>query len=97
MIIVLSKNFLASKYCTYEFRAAHNDTVMRKKSKLIVVLLEEIDLLEIADVNLRDYVKMNSYLKHDDPYFSIKLKYAMFRRKANKNLLSKEDRVETAV
>lgn len=77
--------------------AAHNDTVIRKKSKLIVILLEDVDFAEIVDPNLRDYVKMNSYIKSDDPYFTIKLKYAMFKKKGSSRLLSKNQIVETAV
>lgn len=92
---MLSKNFLKSEWCGYEFRAAHNDTVVRKKSKLVVILLENVDFAEINDPNLRDYVQMNSYVKANDPYFTIKLKYAMFKKTKERLIL--DIYVETAV
>lgn len=97
VIVVLSKNFLKSEWCEYEFRAAHNDTVVRKKSKLIVIILEDINFEDITDVNLRDYVKMNSYIKHDDRYFVIRLKYAMLMKRSKKYFLRKDDKMETAI
>lgn len=94
---MLSKNFLKSEWCAYEFRAAHNDTVIRKKSRLVFILLEDIEFMEITDTNLRDYVKMNSYIKWKDPYFYIRLKYAMLRKRSKNNLLTADEKIETTV
>lgn len=95
---MLSKNFLNSNWCVYEFRAAQNDTVVRKKSKLIVILLEDFCFEDIADVNLRDYLKMNTYIKWDDRFFSTKLKYAMMMKKSKKLLRQpSDDLTETKV
>lgn len=59
--------------------------------------MDDVDLTKILDENLRDFVKMNSYIKCNDPYFTIKIKYGMMKKRFNKNLLAKNEIIDTFV
>ena len=67
-VMVVSKNFLKSDWCKYEFRMAHYDAIKEKHNRVIVVLIEDITGEDIED-DLKVYMKTNTYLKHDDAKF----------------------------
>lgn len=74
----MSANFLKSEWCNYEFRVAYNDAVIRKKSRLMVIALEEIDIESVQDnSDIKDYIKLHTYIKWEAPHFWIKVKKAM--------------------
>ena len=67
-VMVVSKNFLKSDWCKYEFRMAHYNAIKEKHNRVIVVLIEDITGEDIED-DLKVYMKTNTYLKHDDAKF----------------------------
>ena len=71
-VMVVSKNFLESDWCKYEFRVAHQSALIEKRTKVIVVVYGEVDSNKM-DNDLRMYLKTNTYLKKDDPRFWNKL------------------------
>ena len=75
-ILLLSRNFLQSEWCRYEFKTAHHQVLKDKAKRLIVILMEDIPL-EDLDPDLRLYLKTNTYLKWGDQWFWEKLKYAL--------------------
>ena len=75
-IIVLSKNFLASKWSLTEFRYAHRKCI-EDNYPCLIILLYKINIEEIMDdidSELQIYLKNITYIKWDEPCFSIKLK-----------------------
>lgn len=71
-ILVLSRHFLQSEWCKYEFRAAHERVLKDKTKHIILICLENISLNEV-DRELRRYLSLQMYLKHDDPNFRNKI------------------------
>ena len=78
VIILLSDNFLNSEWCQYEFQAAHHQLLEERKNRIIMVLLNDINM-DIVDQQLKDFLKTRTYLKYGDPWFWPKLEYAMPR------------------
>ena len=78
VILVLTPNFVESKWCEYEFQLAHVRSVKEEKNFLIIAVLEEVDQ-ENLDKALKLYMETNTYLKFDDnrDWFWKKMIYAM--------------------
>lgn len=80
-IIVLSTNYLNSSWGMLEFRTAHLNTVRDGRPRIIVVVLDDIVNDERLDTELRSYLRTNTYVRYDDPWFWKKLRYAMPHRR----------------
>ncbi|KAJ8706909.1 hypothetical protein PYW07_012987 [Mythimna separata] len=76
-IILLSKNFLDSAYANMEFRAAHNLALKEGRSRVILILIEEVSDHEKLSEDLKAHMKMNTFLKWDDSRFTERLQRAM--------------------
>lgn len=73
-IIVLSKHFVTSDWARHEFDAAH------ARKKVIVVVYGDLPSQEEMGSTMWDYILTNTYVKHDDPWFWQKLRYALPHR-----------------
>lgn len=89
-IIIVSKNFLDSLWGRLEFRAANMHAVQERKSRVIVVLLEDISSHKELDPELKAYLSTNTYLKWGDPWFWDRLRYAMPHKGAIKDKRSRK-------
>ena len=76
MILILTRNFLQSEWCRFEFITAHRCVLKGKTNYLIVILFDHINVNEL-DEDLKIYLKTNTYLYYADNWFWDKLMYAM--------------------
>ena len=76
-LIILSNNFIKSKWGMMEFKTAHTQMVKGKNTKVIIVLYGELGKIDDLDSELKSYLKMNTYIEWGDKYFWKKLFYAL--------------------
>ena len=75
-LMMISRNFISSEWCQYEFKAAHHGAIIERKSKVLLVLLERLDTDQL-DADLKLYIKTHTYLEVKDPQFTAKLILAL--------------------
>lgn len=75
-ILVVSKNFVESEWCRFEFKSALHEGLKDKKERLIIVTLGEIQLRDV-DPELRVYMKNAVHVNWGDRMFWEKLKFTM--------------------
>lgn len=75
-VIVLSKNFLQTEWCRFEYKSALREVLRDRRNKVVFVLLGEISSREI-DPDLRLYLKISTCIQWGDNLFWQKLKYFM--------------------
>ena len=76
MLMILTRNFIQSEWCRFEFITAHRRVLKGKTNYLIVILFDHINVNEL-DEDLQIYLKTNTYLYYADKWFWDKLMYAM--------------------
>nr|CAD7405725.1 unnamed protein product [Timema cristinae] len=87
-VVVLSKNFLHSEWCRFEFKSALHEVLKDRRRRLIIVVLGELPQRDL-DPDLRLYLKTNTCIEWGDRLFWQKLKFAMPDvRKASRNRTS---------
>lgn len=75
-VLVVSKNFVESEWCRFEFKSALHEGLKDKTTRLIVVALGEIQPKDV-DPELRAYMKSAVHVNWGDRMFWEKLKFAM--------------------
>eukprot|EP00092_Neocalanus_flemingeri_P000247 GFUD01000265.1.p1 GENE.GFUD01000265.1~~GFUD01000265.1.p1 ORF type:complete len:309 (-),score=57.18 GFUD01000265.1:151-996(-) len=80
-IIVLSQNYVESKWSDMEFKAAHKKALIDKIQRVIIIKLGELSVENEMVEDLQNYMKMNTYLDSKDPWFWPKLRYTLPHRR----------------
>ncbi|CAG7831021.1 unnamed protein product [Allacma fusca] len=75
-IIVLSKNFLQSEWCRFEFKSALHAALRGKKNRLIAVMLGDLPTRDL-DPDLRVCLRSATVLNSNDKLFWAKLRCAL--------------------
>ena len=75
-ILVLTPDFIKSRWCDLQFQAAHKRALDDRSNFLIVVLLKEVDVKDL-DETLQLYMKTDTYIAAEDRWFWQKMLYTM--------------------
>ena len=82
----MSPNYLQSNWAQWEFRVAQSHAVVEKRSRLIVILYKDIGNTEKLDPEIRDYLRLNTYVEWGDERFWQKLRFAMPHRRSTRKV-----------
>ncbi|KAH7971759.1 hypothetical protein HPB52_002528 [Rhipicephalus sanguineus] len=85
---VLTENFLASEWCRLEFRLAHQRALQDNRNRLVIVLVDELELGAL-DEHLRVHVRAANYLRWGEPNFWDRLLHSLATRVSQKKLIIK--------
>ncbi|XP_056009409.1 toll-like receptor 6 [Ostrea edulis] len=75
-VIVLSKHFLNSHYCMYEFHEAFQQSIYERKRHLLFIMMEDIPTNDLPN-DLKRCLKTFTYIRKDDNIFIDRLVYAL--------------------
>ena len=75
-IIIISRNFLQSQWCMYEFQEAFKQSILERKRHMIMVMLEDIHDSELPK-DLKRCMKTFTYIRKDDSIFLDRLIFAL--------------------
>ncbi|XP_052815310.1 toll-like receptor 4 [Mya arenaria] len=75
-IILLSKHFLKSQFCLYEFQEAFRQSIMEQKRHLVIVMMEDLPEDSLPR-DLKRCIKTFTYIRRDDYLFKQRLVYAL--------------------
>lgn len=76
-VIVVSKSYVKSVWGLMEFHVAHASAIVERRIRVIIILLDDVSESDILDPELRLYMRTNTYLRWSDPWFWVKLRYAL--------------------
>ena len=62
-LCLISKDFLSSHWCLEEFKMAYNNDLDKKKHRVLVVLLEQVDWDVEQHPEIKSYIRSRSYLE----------------------------------
>ncbi|XP_013092995.2 toll-like receptor Tollo [Biomphalaria glabrata] len=75
-IMLLSRHFVESEWCRFEFQTAHYHILKEGSHRLVFILLDDLSDDEL-DPDLKVQLKSKTYLKFGDPWFWEKLFFAL--------------------
>ena len=76
VIVVLSNNYLRSRWCKYEFEQAYCQLLQEGRNRIIMIVLEELDP-DLIYTEIGNYMMTRTYLKYSDPMLWAKIQHAM--------------------
>lgn len=74
-LLLLTRNFVESEWCRWEFRVAYQCALQDKVNRLIVVVIDKIP--DGVDDDLLVYMRATNYLRWGEKHFWHKLKYSL--------------------
>ncbi|GIY69180.1 protein toll [Caerostris extrusa] len=78
-VLVLSKSFLESEWCLFEFKAAHVEALKDRVNRIIIVKMNDLPKDEELPEEIQVYLKSTTYLTWGDKYFWDTLLYTLPR------------------
>ena len=76
MILILTKNFLKSEWCRFEFQMAHWRVLKKHTRYLMVVMLDDVETKDVTK-EMMIYLRTHTYTKTSDKWFWSKLYYGL--------------------
>ncbi|XP_069842387.1 toll-like receptor 4 [Dendropsophus ebraccatus] len=79
-LIILSQNFIESKWCSFEFEMVMSWQYLESQCGVIVILLEAVNMAHLKHMlGLNKYLRKNTYLKWVDGYVERKVFWKRLR------------------
>ncbi|GIX95502.1 protein toll [Caerostris darwini] len=78
-VLVLSKSFLESEWCMFEFRVAHIEALKDNMNRIIIIKMDNLPKDEDLPEEIQVYLQNTTYLTWGDKYFWDTLLYTLPR------------------
>ncbi|XP_044258938.1 protein toll-like isoform X1 [Tribolium madens] len=78
-LMVLSKNFLESKWGKMAFRTAHTQALSDGINRVVILWYEDVEVEKLDDEELKVYLKTRTYVKWEDKHSRKNLRNALRR------------------
>lgn len=79
-LIILSQNFIESKWCSFEFEMVMSWQFLESQCGIIIILLEAVNMAHLKHLlGLNKYLRKNTYLKWVDGYVDRKVFWKRLR------------------
>ncbi|XP_077523911.1 toll-like receptor Tollo [Amblyomma americanum] len=88
-VLLLTRNFVTSEWCRWEFRLAHQKALEDNVNRLIIVLVGEVGSSSL-DEDLRLYMRAANYIRWGQPNFWERFYCSMARKSAKRKLIIRE-------
>ncbi|XP_054710330.1 uncharacterized protein LOC129220026 [Uloborus diversus] len=89
-IAVVSEQYLKSEWCIFELKASHHETQCNKRHKLIIILLNKVEIKEL-EPDVRACFKAAIIVHWGDRRFWEKLRYALPEGRNNRHHMNCND------
>ena len=66
-IIIMSKDYINSLWCVEEFEDCYMENMKDPAFKLLVILMQPADTLDITNVYINSFLTKKTYLEREDP------------------------------
>ncbi|PIK42173.1 Toll [Apostichopus japonicus] len=76
ILILCSKNYLESEWCSYEFKTSHHQALSDRSRRIVLIMMEDVKKSTL-DKEIKAYISTNTYLEKKDPLFWSKLLYSV--------------------
>ncbi|XP_071835471.1 uncharacterized protein [Apostichopus japonicus] len=76
ILILCSKNYLESEWCSYEFKKSHHQALSDRSRRIVLIMMEDVNKSTL-DKEIKAYISTNTYLEKKDPLFWSKLLYSV--------------------
>ncbi|KAJ8033056.1 Toll-like receptor Tollo [Holothuria leucospilota] len=84
ILILCSKNYVESEWCSYEFKSSHQKALKDRNKRIVLIMMEDVNQ-KALDKEIKAYISTNTYLDRKDPLFWSKLDYAIPKSKTSSN------------
>ena len=75
-VVFLSKGYLKSEWCQYEFQQAHYEVIHGRPDCLVLILMEELDANELPP-DIKSFMTTHTYIKWGDSLFWKRLSFGL--------------------
>lgn len=89
-VAVISEQYLKSEWCVYELKAAHHESQINRRHRVVIVLLDKISFKEL-EPDMRLCLRSASLVHWGDRRFWEKLRFAMPEPRLHKDSVNCKD------
>merc|ERR1711915_349729 len=96
-LIVLSSYYVKSTWSKMEFQEAHNKAMKEQTQRVIIIVHGEMPDIKEMDEDVQKYLKSNTFIRSNDPWFWKKLRYALPKKRCKQKMTSKQKEIQKLV
>merc|ERR1711915_868979 len=96
-LIILSSDYVKSTWSKIEFQEAHRKAMKEQTQRVVVIVHGEMPDIKEMDEDVQKYLKSNTFIKSDDPWFWKKLRYALPKKRCKQKVTGKRKETQKPV